>query len=169
MKKIIFLALMALPAQLLAQEPYYFHTIHTNSLTASFGRTWKAQYSYQLSRRGQLKVVGTYVSDEYDQGSNRISADVYNVNIQLQQNVFHYEEFFAHLSAGVGGYQLDAKDKIDITVRERKFSFSGGLQFEFYVMRNSIAIIGDYEILWMPFSDVYRVLHAPTIGVGFFF
>lgn len=169
LKKIAITALLILPVQLLAQEPYYFHTIRTNSLTASFGRTWKAQYTYQLSRRGQLKVMGTYISDAYDQGNNRIDAEVYNFNIQIQQNIFHYEEFFAHLNVGVGGYQLDAKDRVDTTVRERKFSFAGGLQIEFYLIRNSIALIGDYDILWMPFSDVYRFLHSPTVGIGFFF
>lgn len=169
MKKIFITALLFLPAQLLAQDPFYYHTIHTNSFGASFGRTYKIQYTYQLSRRGQLKVAGNYVFDEYDQGNNRIRADIYNVNLQMQQNVFFYERFFAHISFGVGGYQLDAKDKIDIEHRERKFTFIGGLQLEFYLMRNSIAIIGDYDALWMPFGDIYRVLHVPTIGLGFYF
>jgi hypothetical protein len=169
LKKIVITALLILPVQLLAQNPFYYHTIRTNSLGASFGRTWKAQYTYQLSRRGQLKVVGNYVLDEYDQGNNRIRADIYNVNLQMQQNVFFYDRFFAHLSFGVGGYQLDARDKIDIKHRERKFTFTGGVQLEFYLMRNSIALIGDYDALWMPFSKIYNVLHVPTIGLGFFF
>lgn len=152
-----------------AQDIFYYHTIRTNAFGASFGRTYKLQYTYQMSRRGQLKVAANYVFDAYEQNRNRVEANIYNVNLQLQQNFFHYENFFAHANFGVGGYQLEAADKLGIKHRERRFTFTAGVQLEFYILRNRFAVLGDYEILWMPFSDIYTILHVPTLGLGFFF
>jgi hypothetical protein len=170
MKKALPFFLLLLPTGIFAQNSYYFHTIHSSSLAASYGRTYKVHYAYQLSRLRQLKLSGLYVFDEYTQADgNRIKSDLYNVHVQFQYNLIHWNKVFLSANAGVGGYFLRAGDLIGIEHKERKINFGGGFQGEYYLKRNSLAILVDYDILYMPFSDLYEFLHVPTVGVGVFF
>lgn len=170
MKKALSTFLLFLPTALVAQqEAYYFHTIHSSSLAAMYGRTYKVHYAYQLTHSRQLKLSGLYVFDEYTQNNNRIEADLYNLNVQFQYNLAHVNKVFFGIHLGVGGYLLKAVDLIGLEQKERKINFVGGVQGEYYVRRNSLAIVVDYDILYLPFSDIYEFLHVPTLGVGLFF
>jgi hypothetical protein len=170
MKKVLFLFMLSLPAGLLAQDSYYYHTIHSSSLGASYGRTYKAHYAYQLSRLRQLKLSGVYVFDEYTQSDgNRIKADVYNIGLQFQYNVLHAGNLFFNINLGAGAYQIKAGDLIGVRFKETKVNFLGGGQIEYYFMRNRLALLIDYDALYFPFSDLYQVLHVPTVGLGIFF
>jgi hypothetical protein len=170
MKKILLLFVLLLPAGLLAQDSYYYHTIHSSSLAAAYGRTYKVNYAYQLSRLRQLKLSGLYVFDEYTQGDgNRIKADVYNVSLQFQYNVIHIDKLFFSLNLGAGGYRITSEDLIGVKFKEWKVNFLGGAQAEFYLQRNRLALLVDYDVLYFPFSKLYEVLHVPTVGLGLFF
>jgi hypothetical protein len=37
------------------------------------------------------------------------------------------------------------------------------------LQRNRLAIVVDYDFLYMPFSDLYDFLHVPTAGLAVFF
>lgn len=152
-----------------AQEPYYFHTIHSNGLSFVAGRTIKLNYLYQLSRMRQLKLSGTYVYDSYDQGRNRIRANVFLANAQFQYQLIHSNQFFINLALGGGGYHLQAKDKLNIKHKEWRFNFLGGVQVEYYIVKNTLALTFDYDILYLPWSKIYEFLHVPTAGVTLFF
>jgi len=170
MKKLLSLSLFFLPASLFAQQDlYYFHTIHSSSLAAMYGRTIKAHYTYQLSHRRQLKISGMFVSDEYTKNNDDINADVYNLSVQFQYNLLNKKKFFSGVHVGVGGYLLNAEDEIGLKQKERNVNFIGGVQAEFYVWRNSLAVVADYNVLYMPFSKVYRFLHVPTAGLSISF
>jgi hypothetical protein len=154
----------------LAQDTYYYHTVHSSSLAATYGRTYKVHYAYQLSHLRQLKLSGLYVFDEYTQADgNRIKADVYNAGLQFQYNLLHADKFFFNINLGAGGYRITATDLIGVKFKEWKVNFLGGAQAEFYLQRNRLAILVDYDVLYFPFSDLYEVLHVPTVGVGVFF
>jgi len=165
----LFVLLLILPAAGLAQEEWYFHTIRSSSLAAHFGRTYKVNYAYQLSHIRQLKLSGIYIFDEYAQGGNRIKAEAYNLGLQFQYNVIHLGKFFLSANFGAGVYQIKATDLIGVNFKETKVNFLGGAQMEYYLKRNRLALLLDYDVLYFRFSDLYEVLHVPTAGVGFFF
>ena len=169
LQKKILLIFWLMPGCLAAQDFFYYHTINSSSLAASYGRTYRAQYTYQLSHNRQLKLTGLYILDEYDQGLDRIRSDIYNANLQFQYNVIYLKKVFINLSVGVGGYLLKAEDKLKITHEERKINFVGGLQVEYYLLRNHLALIGDFDVLYMPFSDIYEFLRVPGIGLAIYF
>lgn len=170
MKKILLLFILLVPAGLLAQDSYYYHTIHSSSLAAAYGRTYKVNYAYQLSRLRQLKLSGLYIFDDYTQADgNRIKADVYHVGAQFQYNLIHIDKFFLSINLGAGGYRITAEDLIGVKFKEWKVNFLGGAQAEFYLQRNRLAILVDYDVLYFPFSKLYEVLHVPTVGLGVFF
>lgn len=170
MKKILFLLVVLLPAGLLAQDSYYYHTIHSSTLAATYGRTYKGHYAYQLSRLRQLKLSGVYVFDEYTQSDgNRVKADVYNIGLQFQYNVLHFGNLFVNVNLGVGGYQIKATDLIGVKFKETKVNFLGGGQIEYYLKKNRLALLVDYDALYFPFGRLYEILHVPTAGVGIFF
>ena len=171
MKKILFLFVALLPACLLAQDSFYYHTIHTSTLAATYGRTYKGQYSYQLSHRRQFKLSGIYVFDDYVQpdNGNRIKADVYNAGLQFQYNLIHLGNLFLNINLGAGVYQIRASDLIGVKFKETKVNFLGGGQVEYYLSKNRLALLIDYDALYFPFGKLYEVLHVPTVGVGLFF
>jgi hypothetical protein len=170
MKKVLSIFILLLPVSLLAQDTYYYHTVHSSSLAAMYGRTYKVHYAYQLSRLRQLKLSGLYVFDEYTQADgNRIKADVYNVGVQFQYNLLHVGKMFFSINLGAGGYRITAEDLIGIKFKEWKVNFLGGAQAEYYIQRNRLAILVDYDVLYFPFSKLYETLHVPTVGVGVFF
>ncbi len=170
MKKVLSIFIFLLPVSLWAQDTYYYHTVHSSSLAAMYGRTYKVHYAYQLSHLRQLKLSGLYVFDEYTQGDgNRIKADVYNLGLQFQYNLLHADKFFFNINLGAGGYRITATDLIGVKFKEWKVNFLGGAQAEFYIQRNRLAIFVDYDVLYFPFSKLYEVLHIPTAGVGVFF
>jgi len=170
MKKTFVILLLLAPVYLAAQDPYYYHTIHSSSLGATYGRTYKGHYAYQLSRLRQLKLSGIYVFDEYTQSDgNRIKADVYNLGLQFQYNVIHAGNLFFSINIGAGAYQIRAGDLIGVKFKETKVNFLGGAQIEYYLKKNRLALLVDYDALYFPFSKLYEVLHVPTAGLGVFF
>jgi len=170
MKKVFAFFLFLLPMNLAAQNSYYFHTVHSSSLAATYGRTYKGHYAYQLSHLRQLKLSGIYVFDEYSQADgNRIKADVYNVGLQFQYNLIHFGNVFFSINLGAGAYQIRAGDLIGIKFKETKVNFLGGAQIECYLKKNRLALLVDYDALYFPFSKLYQVLHVPTAGLGIFF
>ena len=170
MKKVFFLFIALLPAGLLAQDAFYYHTIHSSTLGATYGRTYKGHYSYQLSHRRQLKLSGIYVFDDYTQSDgNRVKADIYNASLQFQYNIIHLGNLFVNLNLGAGAYQIRASDLIGVKFKETKVNFLGGGQIEYYLKKNRLALLVDYDALYFPFGDLYEVLHVPTAGVGLFF
>jgi len=152
-----------------AQEPYYFHSIHSHGLSIIGGRTAKLNYMYQISHIRQFKVSGSYIYDSYNQGRNRIRANIYVANVQFQYNLINANQFFMSLAAGGGGYNLSAKDKLNIKHKEWRFNFVAGVQAEFYIVSNILAFTVDYDILYMPWSKIYEFMHIPTAGVTLFF
>ncbi|RMD96604.1 MAG: hypothetical protein D6814_11090 [Calditrichaeota bacterium] len=169
MSKKLLIFLWLLPASLSAQDLYYYHTIHTSALSAAYGRTYRGQYTYQLSHRRQLKLTAIYIFDDFSQGRDRIKSDIYNANIQFQYNVIHFKRLFVNVSLGAGGYWLRSQDKLLISIEEKKVNFIGGVQLEYYLLRNNVAILGDFDWLYMPFSDIYEVLRAPAVGIALYF
>ena len=165
---LIFFTLFATDS-ILAQEPYYFHTIHSHGLSFTGGRTARINYMYQMNRIRQLKVAGTYIYDSYDQGKNQIKSNIYMTNVLFQYNLINANKFFINLSFGGGGYNLIAKDRLNIKHKEWKFNFVGGIQAELYVVRNVIALTVDYDIVYMPWSKIYEFMHIPSAGLTFFF
>lgn len=154
---------------MLAQEPYYFHTINSHGLSLGAGRTTRLTYLYQLKHNRQLKLSGTYIYDSYDQGRNHIKNNIYNVNAQFQYHLINKNRLFLNYAVGLGGYHLAAKDLLNIKHREWKFTFVAGFQAEYYIARNRFAITLDYDFLLMPWSRIYNFLHVPTVGVIMFF
>ena len=152
-----------------AGGPYYFHTIHSHGLSLTGGRTGKISYLYQMNHKWQLKVAGTYVYDSYDQERNHIKTNIYNFKVQFQYNLINKEIFFLNLAGGGGGYFLKGKDLLNLKYKEWKFDFVGGLQAEFYIISNKMALTIDYDVFWTPWSGIYEFLHAPTAGITFFF
>ena len=152
-----------------SQEPYYFHTIHSHGLSFIGGRTAKVNYLYQLARNRQLKLSGTYIYDSYNQGKNKIKSNIYVTNIQFQYNLLNTERFFLNCGFGLGGYYLTAKDLLDIKHKEWRIDFTAGLQLEFYIVRNTIALTVDYDLIYMPWSKIYEFMHVPTGGITFYF
>lgn len=152
-----------------AQEPYYFHTTHSHGLSFIGGRTAKINYMYQISRIRQLKISGTYIYDSYDQGRNHIRSNIFLANALFQYNVMNSNQFFLNLALGGGGYNLVAKDRLNIKHKEWRFNFIGGIQVEYYVVNNTIALTLDYDILYLPWSKIYEFVHVPTAGITLFF
>jgi len=170
MKKIILTFFVLLPAAAMAQQNlYYYHTIRSSSLAAAYGRTMKVHYAYQASHNRQFKLSGLFIDDKFSINNNRVEADLYNINLQFQYNLIHKKKLFIGMHIGLGGYLLNAKDLIGIEQKERNVNLAGGLQAEYYLWRNNLALVIDYDILFMPFSDVYEFLHVPTGGLGIYF
>jgi len=170
MKKILLFLPLLWPAGLWAQDSFYYHTIHSSTLGATYGRTYKGHYSYQLSHRRQFKLSGIYVFDDYTQSDgNRVKADVYNAGLQFQYNLIHLGNLFLNINLGAGVYQIRAGDLIGVKFKETKINFLGGGQLEFYLSKNRLALLVDYDALYFPFGKLYEVLHVPTAGVGLFF
>lgn len=160
---------MLSPAALLSQDSYYYHTIHSSSLAAAWGKTYKSYYTYQLTHQRQLKLTGIYIFDEFDQNRNHIKSDLYTFSLQFQYNILHLKRIFANVSLGAGGYYLEAADKLKLTHIERKVHMAGGVQVEVYLWRNTFALSGDLDLFYFPFSDIYKTLRSPTIGLAFYF
>ncbi len=153
----------------LAQEAFYYHTIHSHGLTTTFGRTVKINYLYQMGRVRQLKFSGLYVYDSYQQGRNHIKANLYNAQVQMQWHVYHRDNFFCNLAVGGGGYLLQAKDVLAVKFHEWRFNFVSGIELEFFIKRNVMAATVSYDFLYTPWSKIYDYLHVPTVGLTFFF
>ena len=158
-----------LPKPALAQDPYYFHTIHSHGLSFIGGRTAKINYLYQLTRNRQFKLSGTYIYDAYNQGNNRIKSNIYVTNVQFQYNLANAERFFLNCGFGLGGYYLSAKDRLNIKHQEWRVDFTAGVQAEFYLVRNTLALTIEYDLLYLPWSKIYEFLHVPTGGLTFYF
>lgn len=165
----VILFTFALSESTLAQEPYYFHTIHSHGLSFIGGRTARINYMYQISRIRQLKISGTYIYDSYDQGRNHIKTNSYIANVQFQYNLINSNQFFINLAFGGGGYNLIANDRLNIKHKEWRFNFVGGIQAELYVVKNILALTIDYDVLYMPWSKIYEFMHVPTAGITLFF
>lgn len=160
---------MTLPERSPAQEHYYYHTIHTHGLAFSVGRTASVTYLYQMKHNRQLKLSGTFIYDAYNQGRNRIQANIFNPNVQLQYTVIHHNDFFFNVALGGGGYYLTAKDRLRIKVDEWRFNLAAGGQAEYYIKQNALALTLDYQLLYLPWSKIYDFLHTPTLGITMFF
>jgi hypothetical protein len=169
-KKIVLTFLVLLPAMAAAQQDlYYYHTIRSSSLAAAYGRTVKAHYAYQVTHNRQFKISGLFIGDEFSINNNRIESDIYNVNLQFQYNLIHKKKLFIATHLGIGGYLLRAEDLIGVKQKETNINLVGGFQAEYYIWRNNMALVVDYDIMFLPFSDVYEFLHVPTGGVGIYF
>lgn len=152
-----------------AQEPYYFHTIHSHGLSFTAGRTVRLNYMYQLSRIRQLKLAGTYVYDSYDQGRDHVKTNLFLANAMFQYKLINSNQLFLNLAIGGGGYNLVGKNVQRIKVKEWRFNFVGGIQAEYYIVKNTLALTLDYDILYLPWSKIYEFLHVPTAGITLFF
>lgn len=151
-----------------AQEPYYFHTIHSHGLSFIAGRTAKINYMYQISHIRQLKIAGTYIYDSYDQGRDHIKSNLFLANALFQYNIINKEQLFLNLALGGGGYNLVSKNLLN-KIKEWRFNFVGGIQVEYYIVNNTIALTLDYDILYLPWSKIYEFLHVPAAGITLFF
>jgi hypothetical protein len=69
---------------------------------------------------------------------------------------------------GGGGYYLAAKDLLNIKLKEWRVNLAVGLQAEFYIVRNTLALTVDYDLLYMPLSKIYYFMHIPTAGLTFY-
>ena len=152
-----------------AQEPYYFHTIHSHGLSFLGGRTAKINYMYQISRIRQLKVFGAYIYDNFNQGNDHIKSNIYLGNVQFQYKLINNDQFFLNMAIGGGGYNLISKDRLNIKLKEWRFDFVGSLEAELYIVRNVLALTLDYDVLYMPWSKIYEFVHVPTAGVTLYF
>lgn len=152
-----------------AQEPYYYHTINSRSISALGGRTAKVNFMYQLSRSRQFKLSTLYIYDSYTQDSNEIKTDIWNLNLHLQWTLMNQGKFFLNWALGGGTYYFTAIDLLDIKLTEWHVDFVLGFQGEFYLVKNTLAITVDYDIIFMPWSDIYQFLHVPNVGLTFFF
>lgn len=161
-------SLFLLPASLFGQA-FYYHTKKSSSLTAAYGKTGKLNYTYQLSHNKQLRLLGAYIRDEYEQNINEITSNIYTVNVQLQHNLIFLKRLFININAGAGWYWLEATTNTNQRATENKPVFTGGVQAEFYLYQNRLAVVGDLDVFYMPFSDVYRVLRSPTVGLALYF
>ena len=173
LRSAIFIALTMLawlvPGATQAQQNWYYHTIHSNTLALQYGRTVKLTYANQLSRTRQLKVSLYYIFDEYDTGEDHVKSDVYNLNVEFQYKLIHFSRIFINGHAGFGGYHLKAQNVLDQKYDETKFSFIGGFQGEYFFQKSTLALVVDYDLLYMPWSDVYEFLHLPRVGLGWTF
>lgn len=151
-----------------AQEPYYFHTIHTHGFTLAGGRTVKLNYMYQVSRSRQFKLSGIYIRDSYNLDRNEVTADVYNLNLQFQYVLLNFDKVFVNVSLGAGGHYLRASDLLNVKYDEWRVDFVAGGQMEFYLIRNKIALTLDYDFLFTPWSRIYDFLHLPNAGLTLF-
>jgi hypothetical protein len=166
---ILIMMMTFISTDIFAQEPYYFHTIHSHGLSFIGGRTAKINYMYQISRIRQLKVSGTYIYDGYNQGRDHIKSNIYLGTVQFQYKLINNDKFFLNMAIGGGGYNLVAKDRLNIKLKEWRFNFVGSLQAELYIVRNVLALTVDYDILYMPWSKIYEFMHVPTAGLTLFF
>lgn len=160
---------MGLPAMSRAQQSTYFHTIHSNALALQYGRTAKLDYSYQMSRRQQFKLTALFVNDKFDLGRDEVRSKVYNVNLRFQYNLLHVDRLFVNGSLGAGVYHLRAKNLLDQKHNETKINFVGGFQGEYYISGSSLALVFDYDFLYLRFSDLYEFVHIPAVGVALVF
>lgn len=161
--------LLMLPEVSAAQQQWYYHTVHSSSLALQYGRTYKLSYAYQLSRVRQLKVSGMYVFDEFDNGPDHVKSDIYNLNLQFQYTLLHFDKAFIGMHVGGGGYFLKAGNLVDQRHKERKLNAIFGLQGEYFIKKSSMALVADYDVLYLAFSDLYEFLHLPRVGVKFVF
>lgn len=152
-----------------AQEPFYYHTINSKSISLMGGRTAKVNLMTQLSRSRQFKLSALYIYDSYSQDSDKIKTDIWNLNLQLQWTLMNQGKFFLNWALGGGTYYYTAKDLLDIKLTEWHVDFVLGFQAEFYLIKNTVAITVDYDIIYMPWSDIYQFLHVPNAGLTFFF
>jgi hypothetical protein len=74
-----------------------------------------------------------------------------------------------NINLDAGLYQIKAKDLVGVNFKERRVNFLGGAQAEYYLKKNRLALLVDYDALYFPFSKLYEVLHVPTAGLGIFF
>ncbi|MGH7491280.1 MAG: hypothetical protein ACREOO_02670 [bacterium] len=158
-----------LPGASSAQQDWYYHTIHSNSLAVQYGRTVKLTYANQASRTRQFKVSLYYIYDKFDLGEDQVKSDMYNLNLEFQYHLMRFGKTFVNGHAGFGGYHLKAKNSIDQKHDETKFSFIGGFQGEYFLQKGAFAVVFDYDVLLTPWSDVYEFLHLPRIGLGWTF
>ncbi len=168
LKKFCFYLLLLIPGFVSAQEHYYFHTIHSHGLSVAGGRTAKLNYTYQVSHLRQMKFSGIYIYDTYDQDRNRIKANIFNANFQFQYHLVNSDKLFLNFAVGGGGYYLAAKDLLNIKHKEWRVNLAMGLQAEFYIVRNTLALTVDYDLLYMPLSKIYDFMHLPTAGLTFY-
>ena len=166
---VVILLYICLPGDISAQQPYYFHIIHSHAISASIGRTVKVNYMYQMNHARQLKISVNYIQDAYEHERDHITANIYNSNAQLQFNFVNKGRLFMNFALGGGGYFLTAKDVLNIKHEEWRFNFVAGLQTEIFMMRNKLAFTLDYDFCYMPWSKIYEFLHVPTIGITWFF
>ncbi len=161
----VIIAAMFATANLQAQDKYYYHSVNTNTLAASFGKTYKVQYQHQLSHRRQFVFSATYILDKYDLGPDRVESDVYALSIRLQRNLIYLKRAFINVNLGVGGYYTEAINKLDIEVNEVNFNIVTGIQLEVFLVRERLALLVELDGLFMPFSDIYDALRVPTAGL----
>lgn len=152
-----------------AQEPYYYHTISSRSISVLGGRTAKVNFMYQLSHSRQFKLSALYIYDTYAKDRNEIKSDIWNLNLHFQWTLMNQGKFFLNWTLGGGTYYFTAKDKLNIKLTEWHVDFVAGLQAEFYLVKNTLAITVDYDIIYMPWSKIYQFLHVPNAGLTFFF
>lgn len=161
--------LLCLPAAARAQQSEYFHTIRSNALALQYGRTAKLTYAHQMSRRQQFKLSGLYIGDKFDLGRDEVRSKVFNVNLQLQYNLLHLQRLFVNGSLGAGAYHLRARNSLEQKHNETKVNFAGGVQGELFIQGSRLALVFDYDVLYMRFSDLYEFVHIPTVGLALVF
>lgn len=160
---------MCLPALSRGQQNTYYHTIHSSALALQYGRTAKLDYAYQMSRRQQFKLSALFVNDKFDLGRDEVRSKVYNVNLRFQYNLLHLDKLFINGSLGAGAYHLRAKNLLDQKHNETKLNFVGGFQGEYYISGSSLALVFDYDFLYLRFSDLYEFVHIPAVGLALVF
>ena len=165
---LLFVVIM-LPSLVFAQDPFYYHTKSSHGLSLVGGRTAKISYLYQMAHTRQFKLSCTWFRDTYESNGNQITSNAYSLDLQLQYNLIHFGRFFINGSFGFGGYYLQAKDVFNNKSDEWRFNFVAGGEVEFYLIRNSIALTFDYDVLITPWSKVYDFIHVPVAGVTFYF
>ncbi|MBC6948566.1 hypothetical protein DWB58_11610 [candidate division KSB1 bacterium] len=166
---IVALLTVGFPASGRAQQNTYYHTMHSNSLALQYGRTAKLDYSYQMSRRQQFKLTALFVNDKFDLGRDEVRSKVYNMNLRFQYNLLHLDRLFINGSLGAGAYHLRAKNLLDQEHNETKINFVGGFQGEYFISGSSLALVFDYDFLYLRFSDLYEFVHIPAVGLALVF
>lgn len=160
---------MGLPQDGRAQQNTYYHTMHSSALALQYGRTAKLDYSYQMSRRQQFKLSALFVNDKFDLGRDEVRSKVYNVNLRFQYNILHVDKLFINGSLGAGAYHLRARNLLDQEHNETKINLVGGFQGEYFISGSSLALVFDYDVLYMRFSDLYEFVHIPAVGLALVF
>lgn len=163
------LMMLMLPSLASGQDVFYYHTESSHGLSFVGGRTARINYMYQMSHSQQFKMSGSWIRDTFENNGNEITSNTYSLDLQLQYNLINIGRFFLNGGFGFGGYFLQAKDVFNNKAEEWRFNFVGGGQAEFYIVRNSIALTLDYDVLITPWSKVYNVIHVPAAGVTFYF